>query len=109
MLTTTTDLPIACDMSAIPAELRAEHTLSARALFQGRARKVISTETDEEGWRLAFEADAFEKLTRWIALERLCCPFLRFEVEVTPGAGALSLTLSGPAGTVAFLEQEIGS
>ena len=29
-------------------------------------------------------------------LERLCCPFLRFRLELAPGGGPFTLTLSGP-------------
>lgn len=44
------------------------------------------------------------EVSEWIAMERLCCPFLIFELE---GAGEASrLTMRGPDGAKALLQEE---
>jgi hypothetical protein len=40
-----------------------------------------------------------------IEAERLCCRFLQFDLTVSPDAGPIILTISGPAGTAEFLAQ----
>jgi hypothetical protein len=39
-----------------------------------------------------------------INAERQCCRFLRFVLTVEPDGGALWLDITGPPGTIAFLE-----
>ena len=44
------------------------------------------------------------EVSEWITMERLCCPFLIFQLEV---AGELSrLTMRGPEGAKAILQEE---
>ena len=48
----------------------------------------------------------------WISLlaelmvaERECCPFMRFELTAEPNMGQVTLSVTGPAGTKAFLKE----
>jgi hypothetical protein len=41
----------------------------------------------------------------WIAMERLCCPFLIFQLNVEANRDS-RLTLRGPAGAKAILREE---
>jgi hypothetical protein len=41
-------------------------------------------------------------------LERKCCPFFSFTIEVEGGAGSTWLTLSGPPGLKEFIRLELG-
>jgi hypothetical protein len=44
------------------------------------------------------------EVSEWISLERLCCPFLMFQLE---GASEVSrLTMRGPDGVKAILQQQ---
>ena len=103
----TTALPIACDREAIPPSERAAHAYAARLVFGGDATIEEVTLPQGEGWRVTVDAGAFDDVVRWVTWERLCCPFLRFVVELEPAGGAVTLTMTGPSGTIAFLEQEI--
>src|SRR5687768_11046857 len=96
--------PLACVTDAIPAEKRAAHfALIAELLTRDlRERREI-----DGGYEFRFDADAFVPVTRFVATERLCCPFLDFAVEVTPGKGPLWLRLTGPVGTREFLDEEL--
>ena len=97
---------LACDMTAIPPAERPAHVQLARRLFAGA---VFSPVDDQggEGVRTMLDAAAFDDVARWIANERVCCPFLRFRIELEPEGGTIHLTLTGPTGTRAFLESEL--
>jgi hypothetical protein len=60
-----------------------------------------------EGYAFRFAPDAFADVARFVANERKCCPFLDFEIAAE-SAGPVWLRLTGPAGTRAFLEAELG-
>lgn len=63
-----------------------------------------------QGYRVAFETDGglLRDLAILVDAERLCCPFLRFQVTVEPNQGRTYLELTGPPGTREFLEAELG-
>jgi hypothetical protein len=107
MQTMTSHLPIACDPTAIPPKDRARRAAVSRRLFRGAVRTDVRVD-DQEGWHFEIAASAYADLADWVALERLCCPFLRFRIDVAPPPAKLTFTMTGPIGTIAFLEQEIG-
>jgi hypothetical protein len=47
-------------------------------------------------------------LAEWVRLERKCCPFFTFAIEVEGVTGATWLTLSGPPGVKEFIRLELG-
>ena len=59
--------------------------------------------------RLLAEDSSILVASEWITLERRCCTFLNFELEVKPGAGSLCLRITGPAGTRKFLKEQARS
>ena len=103
----TEPMPLACVPDAIPAAERAPHARLARALFHDAAA-IEPMDDGGEGYRVVLDASQHDEVARWVANERLCCPFLRFVVDVAPGAGALTLTLTGPPGARALLDAELG-
>ena len=72
--------PIACDMSAIEPGQRAGHVVTGGRVF--RAAQEIKELPDGYAFRLPNESDALRDAAEFISLERLCCPFLGFAVEV---------------------------
>lgn len=101
-----TQLPLACDMTAIAAEQRPTHLATSRELF-ARIEEVRELEDGYE-FRLADEPDLLTKIGEFVSLERLCCPFLRFAVEVEAEGGPVWLRLSGREGVKALIREEIG-
>jgi len=97
----TSAIPLACVAVAIPAAERGAHFQRLTRLFTAAARERRDL---PEGYAYRFDADAFDDLTRWIANERHCCPFLTFTVELSPDGGPIRVRLTGPEGTQAFLE-----
>jgi hypothetical protein len=92
--------PISCTLS--PAELRTQRD----QLLPGLVASALQRVRLPEGIRLVFGATArgLRQLHAVSQLEQRCCSFLDFRIEVTPGGGALTLDVTGPAGTGEFLE-----
>jgi hypothetical protein len=96
--------PLACNLDAFdPSELpryrRARQAVHA-------AVRDISELADGYRLNLGTGADTFLTAAEWIALERRCCPFLRFALELTD-EGQVWLSLTGADGVKAFLGDAI--
>ena len=96
-------IPLACDLAAIPAAERAAHQQVTRRLVAA----VTDLHESGEGFSLQLSADEYETVTQFVARERLCCPFLKFVVVVTPERGAIDLRLSGPVGAKEVIRAEL--
>lgn len=97
--------PIACDMSAIDPALRARHIAAGGEVF-GAAEEIREI-PGGYAFRLPAESDTLLKAAEFISLERLCCPFLRFSLEVEPEGGPVRLRLTGREGVKAFVREEV--
>jgi hypothetical protein len=84
---------LACDLTAIPSDVREEHVITAPQLF------ALAQEVQElpNGFAIRFlnEVGRFMALAKFIENERLCCPFFNFGLEVEPNSGSLWLRLTG--------------
>ena len=47
-------------------------------------------------------------LAEYVSLERLCCPFFDFAIEVGRGGGEVWLRMTGPEGAKGVLEAAMG-
>jgi len=98
------DLPVACTLS--PGEMACQ----AEQLIPGLARAATSVAPVDGGVR--FELDPVDgqlgRIAAVIDRERHCCRFLRFALTVPPGGAPFRLDITGPEGTVAFLESILG-
>lgn len=94
-----TDLPIVCTLTPSALQARRAGMLST---FLERAQ---DHEALPQGYRLRFAAteDTLLAIARTVDAERQCCRFLRFSITVEPDGGPLSLELTGPPGTGAFI------
>ena len=97
--------PIACDMSAIEPGLRAGHVATGGRLF--RAAEEIRELPDGYAFRLPNESETLREAAEFISLERLCCPFLGFALDVEPENGPVWLRLTGREGVKAFIREEV--
>lgn len=89
-------------MSAIPLGERPAHHALTRRLVAGATIRETS-----DGFTFQIPSQEYDAVTRFVAQERLCCPFLGFTVEVTPDRGPLRLHLTGPAGAKDFIRAEL--
>jgi hypothetical protein len=97
--------PLACDMSAIEPGRRVQHIAMGKEVF--RAVTDIRELPDGYAFRLPVGPDALLKAVEFISIEKLCCPFLGFVLEVEPEGGPVWLRLTGREGVKAFIREEI--
>ncbi len=102
--TATPQVPLACVPAAIPADERPAHFALVGRLFTETVRERRDL---PNGLAFRFADDDFEQVARFVANERRCCPFLRFEIAVEPDGGPVRLRMTGPAGTRDFLRAEL--
>jgi hypothetical protein len=99
---------IACqrDRGAFTPEEESHH----RELLEKIKQSVQEVEelTDGYAFRFPSEADRILTLAEFITLERRCCSFFNFGLEVERGDGPLWLRLTGGEGTKQFLRAELG-
>jgi hypothetical protein len=99
------DIPIACDLTALNAEVRSAHLESAKQLLHEGAQELQEL---PDGFAFRYTAAQYAQVTQFIANERLCCPFFTFVLEVTPANGPIWLRITGRAGVKDFLQCELG-
>jgi hypothetical protein len=97
--------PIACDMSMLSTAQRQTHLATSQELFSN----VLAIKELPYGYefQLADPPDAIRKLAEFVSLEKLCCPFLNFAIEVAEEGGPVTLRLTGREGVKAFIREEI--
>jgi hypothetical protein len=95
--------PLACDMTAIPAEERGVHQAITRRLMAS----ATTIRDLQDGLVFEWPAAEYEAIARFLDYERRCCPFLAFALTVSPDRGPLELRVTGPEGVTAFLRAEL--
>lgn len=97
---TSNNSPIACNLSDPDFQRRRADLLKRFAV------SVLEFNELDDGYRYRFpSADSWiAELGQLIAMERECCPFLRFKLEVEPAGGPVWLELTGPDGTKELLK-----
>jgi len=93
---------VACRLGVFSgAEGRRHDQLVANLRARVHARRERA-----DGWsfQLADDAVALRETSEWISLERRCCPFLVFRIDVDEDRG-LWVTLTGPAGAKDLIAQ----
>ena len=98
--------PIACDLNALtPAERERRRTL-----VDALAHAIVGRAELDHGFKLRVDPAKLDlpSLAEGITLERRCCPFLDFRIELAPGDGHGTVALSGDDGVKDFLRAEMG-
>lgn len=98
--------PFACDMTAIAPEQRGAHLAAIERLFSSAHN--MRELPDGYAFELPNESDALLTVAQFIALERLCCPFFGFGLDVEREGGSVWLSLRGREGVKPFIMAEIG-
>jgi hypothetical protein len=99
--------PFACDMTAIAPDQRGAHLATIESLF--RSVEQMSELPNGYNFHLPNDSETLRRAAEFIALERLCCPFFAFALEVESEAGAIYLRLTGREGVKPFIMSEISS
>jgi hypothetical protein len=101
---TNNDTPFACDMSALNGEQR-KRVLDLLEELKAK-RQDIKELPDGYAFRYQMESDIFRDAAEFITLERLCCPFFEFGLNVEKENGAMWLQLTGREGVKDFIKIE---
>ena len=97
------DLPVACTLTEPELQARRAGVLADVRRSLQEARWL----PDGVALRFAPDPERLATLATFIALERQCCAFLRFQLTVEAGGGPVWLELTGPPGTREFLAGEL--
>ena len=98
--------PIACDLSALSPDQRAR-LREVRSQLRPMVREVRDL-PDGYAFVLSAPEGSLVRVAEFIDLERSCCPFFRFELEVQDEGGAVWLRLTGRMGVKQFIATELG-
>ena len=97
------EAPLACNLEAFTAGERPRYNELRRMLSSA----VIGKRELPDGIALQIAIDliALAHIGEWISMERKCCPFFDFGIEVARESGPVWLTLTGRLGVKDFLSQ----
>lgn len=104
MNTSATPIPLACNPHALSAAEWAAHQATSARLFR---ELRVSSEELPDGYVFHFPAGAFALVAAFVEVERRCCPFLTFGVDVLPGATAIILRITGSSEARAIIAAEL--
>lgn len=98
--------PIACDMTAIAPEQRPQHMATIKRLFSlvEKMREL----PDGYSFKLPNDSEVVLMAAEFISLERLCCPFFDFAIDIEREGGPFWLSLTGRQGVKPFIMAEVG-
>ena len=96
--------PFVCNMSVMTPAERELHQKIGEKIF-GAVREVKEL---RHGYALRLSPDSsmIESVARFIEKERLCCPFMKFTVEVGEEHGPLWVNMTGREGAKDFIREE---
>ena len=94
----------ACNLKAIGETERPRyHDLTKRLRSAARDRSELA---NGYAFTLAGNAISLPEVAEWIGMERLCCPFLTFQLSASGDHTDWQLKLTGPKGSKAILQAE---
>ena len=99
------EVVIACDPNAIPAESRQGWIDTGRQVYA--AVQAIQEIPTGYRFRLPTDSTMLRQVAEYISNERLCCAFLRFTLEVEPQGGPVWLGLSGSKGVKEYIRSVV--
>ena len=81
-----------------------------RTVIAELKKALIEIVEIENGIKYKFQStdEIIDRVSTFIKTERLCCDFFDFKLSVAAETGFMWLELSGPKGTVEFVNEEIG-
>jgi hypothetical protein len=98
------DPVLACNIAAIPKEVRPGHQANTERVFAS-VQEVRELSTGY-ALRLANETDLLQTVVAFLSYERLCCPFFHFKLEIEPNQGPVWLHITGVIDVKDFLQSE---
>jgi len=99
------DPVFACRLDALDAAERARH----KALWTELQDHVEQVKELKDGYAIRYPADTATILSvaEWVTLERRCCPFFNFALEIEGEKQSAWLRITGQKGVKEFLQLEM--
>jgi hypothetical protein len=96
---------LACNLRGLSSVERVE----SQQLLRTLGTAVAGIEELPNGYALRLDPAKLPPtgLFRWVDLERRCCPFFHFAIEISPGSDAVSLRLTGGAEVKEFIRSKL--
>ncbi len=106
-LTCRSESPFACNLKAFQPQER----LQWRKLLDQVTAAVLVTRELSDGYALQVDTRraSIVEVAEWVSLERKCCPFFDFRVELQGETETLWLSLTGREGVKQFIEMDFTS
>jgi hypothetical protein len=92
--------PIACNLDVFTPEQRVRHSALYELIFPLVTDRVELA----NGYAYHLPLDVWGALAEWALLERMCCPFLDFRLDLQAD-DVLLLSLTGPEGVKTVLTE----
>jgi len=105
--TTQSEMPIACNPHAVPAEQRERWMTVGTQMYA--AVQEVQELPHGYAFRLPTDPEMLLLVAEDLNMERLCCPFLRFTLEIEPNGGPFWLRFTGAEGVKEFLQMSFES
>jgi hypothetical protein len=102
MPTNEAEVPIACDPTPITPDQR-DRWMEKIVPQVYKAVQEIQELPNGYAWRLPSDPELLMLIAEDINIERLCCPFLRYTLEIEPNRGPFWLRMTGGEGAKEFL------
>jgi len=100
--TSTSETPIACDPNAIAPDQQ-EYWVKEIVPKLYKAVQEIQELPDGWVWRLPSSPEILSLVAVDLNIERLCCPFVHYTLEIEPNRGPFWLRMTGGEGVKEFL------
>ena len=97
---------LVCNMRVFTPPQLESHIQTTKQLIQ--AVQAVQEVVNGYAFTLPNETEIISRISEFISNERLCCPFLKFTLNVLSSSEPISLALTGPIGTREFLRTEFG-
>jgi len=93
-----------CNLNALSGEERKQYAVLSRQLLA--AGLEVSELPNGYAFRLAAEKVSLPDVALWMSLERKCCPFFDFQLDVSRDNGPIWLRITGREGVKEFIRSE---
>jgi hypothetical protein len=103
-----TEVIIACDPNALTVE---EQEYWVKEIVPKLYKEVQEIQELPDGWawRLPSKSEVLRLVAEDLNMERLCCPFVNYTLEIPPNRGPFWLRMTGVEGVKEFLRMSFES
>jgi hypothetical protein len=94
----------ACNMDALTLTERMRHVANTAHLM--KTLRAVREDANGYSFQFANETQVIRKIAEFVSLERLCCPFFDFTLQVKAEDASVSLQIAGAQGIKDFIRTE---